>query len=580
MKRDGSDVRVASAVRMGRKGFIHPIRVPGRTANHDESEDEPTHARLIKVVTTGAVRNIVGSHRRIGPSLHAPDGRSSSRTLTWMKTGNGDGRCHPADRPGAGAEAASSHIHAAADNRSSPAHRSAPGLGQGRQPYCFQRLRGRHAPGIHRGHSAASGAGVVGTPMNAPHIVLITVDHLRADFMGCAGHPVIRTPHIDFLARRGVRFTNAYSTCPVCIPARATLMTGLEGDSLHCTELLWRGSRFPCRQRWPVCWGRRVTQTRVVGMMHVYPDAATTVREYACLCEEGRMWRLGREKPRLRRLRRGLAEQGYAGRRSRTAWPTTNMPQRRGICLAPASDRMDRQRNLQGDQGSGLLDATAIPVGIVHTAPHPPLTPPLEDLILYEGVEMPRPVRGDWADGHSAYHAAALEQYRTLTDRDRELAYRAFFALVTQVDRQINRIIGTLREEGMLENTWFIFTSDHGDSMGDHGLWAKSNFFRGSCNIPLIIAPPVKGDLDAHAGEGWQPGTTRSAVVGCRIFCRPVLRCPAARPPVVSCDGKNLAAGCAGPRARGSGGSAGRIRLAGNRFLHAEPTESGKVPCE
>jgi len=375
--------------------------------------------------------------------------------------------------------------------------------------------------------------------MNPPHIVLITVDHLRADFMGCAGHPVVRTPHIDFLARRGVRFTNAYSTCPVCIPARATLMTGLEGDSLGCTSYV-EGFALPVQATLPRLLGQAGYQTRSVGKMHVYPERCHYGFESMLLCEEGRLLGIWEGKNRGYDDYEGwLAEQGYAGQAfahglanneyAATPW---HLPRRMhptewiGNETCKAIKRRDWTR-------PQFLWAS-------FTAPHPPLTPLLEDLVMYRDVEMPRPVRGDWTDRHSVYHAAALEQYRTLTDRDCELAYRAFFALITQVDRQINRIIGTLREEGMLENTWFIFTSDHGDNMGDHGLWAKSNFLQGSCHIPLIITPPVKGDLDAHVAVGWQPGTTRSAVVGLQDILPTCVALTGEDASAAPCDGRNL----------------------------------------
>ena len=68
-----------------------------------------------------------------------------------------------------------------------------------------------------------------------PNIVFITCDHLRADLLGCAGDQVIQTPHIDQLARNGVRFEQAYSTTPICIPARGMIMTGLQGHNLGLT---------------------------------------------------------------------------------------------------------------------------------------------------------------------------------------------------------------------------------------------------------------------------------------------------------------------------------------------------------
>src|SRR5699024_5554516 len=130
------------------------------------------------------------------------------------------------------------------------------------------------------------------------------------------------------------------------------------------------------------------------------------------------------------------------------------------------------------------------------TAPHPPLVPLMRDLYIYERDEMPKPHIGDWAEKELDYHEVNRMHYggKEVTDKQLDLAYRAFFALVTQVDRHINRMIGTLFEQNMLDNTWIVFSSDHGDSLGDHHIWQKSNFLRGSTNVPLIITPPFKSE--------------------------------------------------------------------------------------
>jgi hypothetical protein len=117
---------------------------------------------------------------------------------------------------------------------------------------------------------------------------------------------------------------------------------------------------------------------------------------------------------------------------------------------------------------------------------------------------MPKQAIGAWADRRLRYHERNVAGYGGdfRTEKQTDMAYRGFYASITQVDRTINRIIGTLREEGMLDNTWIMFTSDHGDNIGDHGLWFKANFTRGACNIPLIVVPPSAYSL----GNDWIPG--------------------------------------------------------------------------
>ncbi|MCZ8513718.1 sulfatase-like hydrolase/transferase [Paenibacillus filicis] len=351
--------------------------------------------------------------------------------------------------------------------------------------------------------------------MSVPNIVLITTDQMRADLMGCAGNPIIQTPHLDFLAKRGGRFTQAISTQPVCIPARATIMTGLEGHSLGITTYK-EGFEIPVEDTLPRLLNQAGYQTKAVGKMHVYPERCHYGFESMLICEEGRIiGQANNENKGLDDYEQWLAEQGYPGQafghglaNNEYAVTPWHLPDRLhptewiGLETCKAIKNRDWTRPL-------FLWSS-------FTAPHPPLAPLLNDLYLYDRDSMPKPVKGDWVGNHPLFHQYNLAQWfgDQTTEKQTDLAYRAFYALITQVDRQINRIIGTLREEGMLDNTWFIFASDHGDCMGDHQLWSKSNFLRGACNIPLIITPPPRGNLDRAVAENWVPGITSHSVVG------------------------------------------------------------------
>jgi arylsulfatase A-like enzyme len=349
-----------------------------------------------------------------------------------------------------------------------------------------------------------------------PNIVLITVDQMRADLMGCAGHPVIQTPHIDNMARQGVRFSQAYSTTPVCIPARATIMTGLEGHRLGITTYV-EGFRLPTDRTLPQYLSEAGYETRVVGKMHVYPERCHYGFHSMLLCEEGRM--LGAKSPHKRGYddyELWLAEQGYPGQafahgmaNNEYAMSPWHLPDH----LHPTEWIADQScRTIVRRDWTRPLFLWAS-----FTAPHPPLAPLMRDLYIYERDEMPKPVIGDWASRHSRYHERLVAGYggTTRTAKQTDLAYRGFYALITQVDRAINRIIGTLREAGLLDNTWLIFTSDHGDSMGDHGLWFKSNFTAGACNIPFILVPPSAWKREGgELGGGWMPGLTNDSPVG------------------------------------------------------------------
>lgn len=377
--------------------------------------------------------------------------------------------------------------------------------------------------------------------MTHPNIILITCDQMRSDAWGCAGNAVVQTPHLDLLAAKGMRFAQAYSCQPVCIPARATIMTGLEGPTMGITRYV-EGFRLPVRDTLPQLLKDNGYETRLVGKMHVYPERCHYGFDSMLLCEEGR--RLGQGEG----VDRGyddyelwLAEQGYAGHAFShgmgnnehfvSPWhlpdhlhPTEWI----GTEACKAIKRRDWTRPL-------FLWAS-------FTAPHPPLTPLQRELLLYERDEMPQPAMGDWVEAEPLYHRRMSEAFlsRTMTEKQKADAYRGYYAMITQVDRQVNRLLGTLREQGQLENSWIVFASDHGDNMGDHGLWHKSNFLKGSCQIPLLVVPPLRGSAgDRRLGEGWSPGTVSDAPVALQDLLPTLLDIAGAETPR-NLDGRSL----------------------------------------
>lgn len=350
--------------------------------------------------------------------------------------------------------------------------------------------------------------------MQKPNIVFISTDQMRDDYMGCAGHRAIQTVAIDHLARRGLRFEKAFSSHPVCIPARASIMTGLEGHTLGITEYR-EGFELPTDQTLPKLLNEGGYQTKVVGKMHTYPERCHYGFESMLLCEEGR--KIGQASNEFRGYddyEQWLAEKGYAGQafshgmanndHSVTTW---HLPDYLHPSEWIGSESCKAIKNRDWTRPLFLWTS--------FTAPHPPLTPLLKDYMFYED-DIQNPVYGKWLNKHPISHQnnIGISNGDEKTEKEIMRSRRAYCALITQIDRQINRIIGTLREEGLLENTWFIFTSDHGDNLGDHQLWGKNNFLRGSSQIPFIITPPTKGDLDKVMGEQWMPGTVTDSVAG------------------------------------------------------------------
>ncbi len=144
-------------------------------------------------------------------------------------------------------------------------------------------------------------------------------------------------------------------------------------------------------------------------------------------------------------------------------------------------------------------------------APHPPITPPAEYLHMYEQLGVDMPFIGEWAQDFGAMpyalKARALSWF-TMTDDDQiRMARMGFYAQCTYIDHQLRLIIGTLREEGLLDNTIIMFISDHGDMLGNHRQWAKPPMFDWSARIPMLIVPPMRKDSDSGRDFPFSRGT-------------------------------------------------------------------------
>ncbi len=330
-----------------------------------------------------------------------------------------------------------------------------------------------------------------------PNVLLICTDHWPASLMGIAGHPCILTPTLDQFARNGVRFVNAYSATPVCVPARRALMTGMTAEHHGCRQN--STLEMPDAPTIASTFGDAGYQTYAVGKLHVTPQRDRIGFDDVMLLEEGR------HQPGMTTddYEQYLTESGHHGQQfahgmgnndyGARAWhlPEAAHPTNwsaRELCRF--IKRRDPKR-----PGFWYLS---------FQQPHPPLMPLQHYFDLYSDTEIPEPYVGEWARDFDAL-PHALKAPRTQWDRlsavERKRATQAFYAQCTHIDQQIRLVIGTLREEGLLDNTIICFTSDHGDMLGQHGLCRKSIFYQDSANVPLIIVPPAEHSSLGHNVE-------------------------------------------------------------------------------
>lgn len=327
-----------------------------------------------------------------------------------------------------------------------------------------------------------------------PNVLLIVADHWAARHLGVAGHGAILTPGLNEIALGGTRFTNAYSECPVCIPARRTLMTG-QSPRTHGDRVFNDALRMPQVTTLAQALRDAGYQADAVGKLHVHPQRDRIGFDSVTLDDEGRpQWGV------LDDYDIYLGDAGYAGRQydhgmsnneySCRAWhlpEETHATNWAARTMARTIKRRDPTR------------PAFWYLGFRH--PHPPLVPPAAYLDLYRDIAMDEPVVAPWAQRDSLpFPLAALTARTTLySAAEMAAARRAFYALCTQIDHQIRYLVGTLRLEGLLDNTILCFTSDHGDMLGTHRMVAKRVFYEGSANIPMIL----RGTAASHrVGEG------------------------------------------------------------------------------
>lgn len=374
-----------------------------------------------------------------------------------------------------------------------------------------------------------------------PNILVFLTDQQRADHVGFGGNDVVRTPNLDALARSGTVFDSAYVSNPICAPNRGTIFTGtvpsahgvrvngipLDPDTatwprilrragwrtaavgkLHFQNMGWeRGERqeLPGPERMGDAWIRdrpdgwdrwedleRHRRERVAipvdyyGFDHV--DLVVGHSDWA----SGHYYQWARDRgvelDELRGSERASErfagwEQVYRSALPEELYPTSYVTERTLARLAQLSEGPDP-----------FLLVCSYP------DPHHPFTPPGRFWGMYESAEMPVPPTFDDAHERSAPHIRRIVARRGVSDdfdtwaptRDQlRHALAAEFGMITMIDEGIGQVLDALERSGAAENTIVVFTSDHGDMFGDHGLMFKSfSHYRACIRVPLVMRIP------------------------------------------------------------------------------------------
>ncbi|HOK04359.1 MAG TPA: sulfatase-like hydrolase/transferase [Victivallales bacterium] len=321
--------------------------------------------------------------------------------------------------------------------------------------------------------------------MNGTNILLITTDQQRFDTIAALGNKNINTPHLNWLVDRGITFTRTYTDAPVCIPARATIMNGQYGYTNDFTLNYGRPSPINSSLSLPGILTAAGMQTRAQGKMHFNPNRKNYGFEHMEILEDY-----------YRQIEK---------------YPEAGVPSNHGLGqneMEVAISTVDETHSLTHwivDRSIDFLEtrdeSRPFFLWTSFSKPHPPFDPCLNYWLLYQNTEVPPPIYGDWSENPEKICPGYIESSRylgfaeRLTQKQLADAKRAYYACITQIDYNLGILFARMRELNILDNTTIIFTSDHGEMLGDHHLAAKQVFFEGSAHIPMIILP-AKGLID------------------------------------------------------------------------------------
>lgn len=315
------------------------------------------------------------------------------------------------------------------------------------------------------------------TPAN---IVLITSDQHTRAAVGCFGNTSIETPALDALAAAGTIFRHAYCTSPICVPARASLATGRYVHQLGTWD-----NAAPYSGKQAASWGHRISRQG---------HAVVTVGKLHYSSEHDRT---GFDD---QRLPMHVVPGGGVPGLLREAMPVSTRSREHVTDAGPGMSEYQRyDRNIAEVAAAWLRDEApqqdqpwAMHVSFV--SPHFPLKAPVEYYERYRARSLDLPINFQqerWAD-----HPAA-QMHRRLQDLDTPLdveairrAMAAYYALVSFVDDQVATVVQALDDSGQRGGTRIIYMSDHGEMLGDRGLWWKSTMYEGALAVPFIAQGP------------------------------------------------------------------------------------------
>ena len=353
-----------------------------------------------------------------------------------------------------------------------------------------------------------------------PNIILILCDELRADALGCYGNPITRTPNIDRLAAGGTRFSQCFVTQPTCTPSRASILTGCYPSALRARMV---GCYTPDDARFlPRVLSDSGYRSASIGKLHLVPQAAEPDMLAQRLASDEATYYGFQEVD----LVNGHGSRCFGNRYSswlRAAVPDLEarlaeaLPYERGVnCWRWTLPERAHSSVYIADRAVDFLESATEQPFFLHVSfpdPHYPFTVPEPWASLYQPDDMPPPIppitasvdmpglhervyrgpEGGSSDGgrpRDRVIGTPPHNYAELGLADWQQVKAIYYGMVSLVDHSIGRILDALDRLCLRDNTMIVFLSDHGDYLGDHGMYGKGLPYESALRTPLIARGP------------------------------------------------------------------------------------------
>lgn len=311
------------------------------------------------------------------------------------------------------------------------------------------------------------------------NLLIIMSDEHRKDAMGCVGHPVVKTPHLDRLAARGTVFTNAYTPSPMCVPTRASVATG---DYVHKNGYWDSATPYDGEVR---SWMRHLREQQIdvvsIGKLHFRSteDDNGFSREILPMhVVDGVGWAIGllrEDAPDYHQAAELAADVGI-GRSSYTDYD---------LDITGSAEKWLRERRAEEPPWAAFVSLVS---------PHYPLTCPADYYNLYDPDALDLPIgygTSNVPEHTELKKVAGFFDYQKYFDEHKtRKAIAAYYGLTSFMDNCAGRVLAALEQSGQSENTVVVYVSDHGDMLGDQGYWTKQVMYEQSAGVPMIMAGP------------------------------------------------------------------------------------------